>query len=99
MSISPSNGQILALVGGYDFRLNQVNRVLTSRPPGSNFKPFVYGAALEAGFPASSIINDAPFARGDYRPSNYENNFLGLITLRHALKESPISPPSGYLTN
>ena len=88
VSISPSNGQILALVGGYDFRLNQVNRVLTSRPPGSNFKPFVYGAALEAGFSASSIINDAPFARGDYRPSNYENNFLGPITLRHALKES-----------
>ena len=76
----PHNGRILALAGGYDFRWNQVNRVLTPRPPGSNFKPFVYGAALEAGFSASSIINDAPFARGDYRPNNYENNFLGPIT-------------------
>lgn len=88
VSISPNNGRVLALVGGYDFRWNQVNRVLTPRPPGSNFKPFVYGAALEAGFSASSTINDAPFARGDYRPNNYENNFLGPITLRHALKES-----------
>lgn len=88
VSMSPDDGQILALVGGYDFRWNQVNRVLTSRPPGSNFKPFVYGAALEHGYSASSIINDAPFTRGDYRPNNYENNFLGPITLRFALKES-----------
>ncbi len=88
VSMAPSNGQILALVGGYDFRWNQVNRVLTPRPPGSNFKPFVYGAALEHGYSASSVINDAPFTRGDYRPNNYENNFLGPITLRHALKES-----------
>ncbi|MCG8412754.1 MAG: transglycosylase domain-containing protein, partial [Pseudomonadales bacterium] len=88
VSMTPSNGQILALVGGYDFRWNQVNRVLTPRPPGSNFKPFVYGAALEHGYSASTVINDAPFTRGDYRPNNYENNFLGPITLRHALKES-----------
>ncbi|MBG09738.1 MAG: peptidase [Gammaproteobacteria bacterium] len=88
VSISPANGQILALVGGYDFRWNQVNRVLSPRPPGSNFKPFVYGAALEAGLSASSTVNDAPFSRGDYRPNNYENNFLGTITLRQALKES-----------
>jgi len=88
VSMSPDDGKILALVGGYDFRWNQVNRVLTPRPPGSNFKPFVYGAALENGYSASSIINDAPFTRGDYRPNNYENNFLGPITLRFALKES-----------
>lgn len=88
VSMSPDDGKILALVGGYDFRWNQVNRVLTPRPPGSNFKPFVYGAALEHGYSASSIINDAPFTRGDYRPNNYENNFLGPVTLRYALKES-----------
>lgn len=88
VSMSPANGSVLALVGGYDFRWNQVNRVLTPRPPGSNFKPFVYGAALEHGYSASDTINDAPFTRGDYRPNNYENNFLGPITLRYALKES-----------
>ena len=88
VSISPNDGSILALVGGYDFRLSQVNRVTTPRPPGSNFKPFLYAAALANGYSPASKINDAPFTRGDYRPSNYENNFLGPITLRHALRES-----------
>jgi penicillin-binding protein 1A len=86
--MSPKNGAILALVGGYDFRRSQVNRVTTPRPPGSNFKPFLYGAALENGYSAASVINDAPITRGSYRPNNYENNFLGPITLRYALKES-----------
>ncbi len=88
VSISPDDGSILALVGGYDFRLSQVNRVTTPRPPGSNFKPFLYAAALANGLSPSSTINDAPLTRGSYRPSNYENNFLGPITLRHALRES-----------
>ena len=88
VSMSPKNGAILALVGGYDFRRSQVNRVTTTRPPGSNFKPFLYGAALENGYSAASVINDAPITRGSYRPNNYENNFLGPITLRYALKES-----------
>jgi len=88
ISVSPNTGEIIALVGGYDFRRSQVNRALTARPPGSNFKPFVYGAALESGYTAASTINDAPLIRGEYRPRNYENNFLGPITLRHALKDS-----------
>ena len=88
VSMSPKNGAILALVGGYDFRRSQVNRVTTPRPPGSNFKPFLYGAALEDGYSAASVVNDAPITRGSYRPNNYENNFLGPITLRYALKES-----------
>ncbi len=88
VSLSPSDGGILALVGGYDFRRSQVNRVLTPRPPGSGFKPFVYGSALEQGWTAADIINDAPITRGDYRPGNYENDFLGPVTLRRALKES-----------
>ena len=88
VSVSPDDGSILALVGGYDFRLSQVNRVTTPRPPGSNFKPFLYAAALANGYSPASTINDAPFTRGDYRPGNYENNFLGPITLRHALRES-----------
>ena len=88
VAISPTNGEILALVGGYDFGRSQVNRAITPRPPGSNFKPFLYGAALEHGFTAASTINDAPITRGSYRPNNYENNFLGPITLRYALKQS-----------
>ncbi len=88
VSVSPTNGAILALVGGYDFNRNQVNRVFSPRPPGSNFKPFVYGAALEQGYSASSIVNDAPLTRGSYRPNNYDTTFLGPITLRFALQDS-----------
>ena len=88
VSVSPDNGDILALVGGYDFRHSQVNRALAMRQPGSGFKPFLYGAALENGYTPASLINDAPFARGDYRPQNYERNFVGPITLRNAIKDS-----------
>lgn len=88
VSVGTDSGEILALVGGYDFRRSQVNRALTSRPPGSNFKPFVYAAALENGYTAATTINDAPITRGDYRPNNYDNEFLGPVTLRHALKDS-----------
>ncbi len=88
VSVSPDNGDILALVGGYDFRYSQVNRALAVRQPGSGFKPFLYGAALENGYTAASTINDAPFSRGGYRPQNYERNFVGPITLRNAVKDS-----------
>ncbi len=88
VSVSPDNGDILALAGGYDFSLSQVNRAYSPRPPGSGFKAFLYGAALENGYSAASLINDAPFTRGSYRPGNYEGNFLGPITLRHAITDS-----------
>jgi len=88
VSVGTDSGEIQALVGGYDFRLSQVNRVLTSRPPGSNFKPFLYAAALENGYTPASTINDAPLSRGSYRPSNYDNVFVGPVTLRNALKDS-----------
>ena len=78
VSMSPQNGAILALVGGYDFRRSQVNRVTTSRPPGSNFKPFLYGAALENGYSAATVINDAPITRGSYRPNNYAVSYTHL---------------------
>jgi penicillin-binding protein 1A len=88
VSVSPDNGDILALVGGYDFQYSQVNRALASRPPGSGFKAFLYGAAIEDGFSPATLINDAPFARGEYRPQNFERNFVGPITLRNAFKDS-----------
>ncbi|MBC53121.1 MAG: peptidase [Gammaproteobacteria bacterium] len=88
VSVSPDNGDILALVGGYDFQYSQVNRALASRPPGSGFKAFLYGAAIEDGYNPATLINDAPFARGDYRPQNFERNFVGPITLRNAFKDS-----------
>ena len=48
----------------------------------------MYGTALEQGYSAASTINDAPLTRGDYRPNNYDNIFMGPITLRYALQDS-----------
>lgn len=89
VSLDPKNGAILALNGGYDFFTNSFNRVTQARrQPGSNFKPFLYSAALDNGYTAASLINDAPLARADYRPSNFEGNFMGPIRLKYALTQS-----------
>jgi penicillin-binding protein 1A len=59
VSVEVETGAVLALVGGYDFRPGQFNRATQARrQPGSAFKPFVYGAALEAGFPTSAVVYD-----------------------------------------
>ena len=60
--IDPFSGDVLALVGGFNFKTSEFNRVTQAkRQPGSAFKPIVYAAALEKGFSPNSIILDAPF--------------------------------------
>ena len=60
--LDPFNGDVLALVGGFNFKTSEFNRVTQAkRQPGSAFKPIVYAAALENGFAPNSIILDAPF--------------------------------------
>lgn len=89
VSINPNNGAILALTGGYDFYQSNFNRVTQARrQPGSNFKPFLYAAALENGYTAATLINDAPLDRSDYRPENFGGEFLGPISLKYALTNS-----------
>lgn len=89
VSLSPRDGAILALVGGYDFNTGSFNRVTQAkRQPGSNFKPFLYTAALANGYTAATLINDAPLARADYRPSNFDGEFMGPIRLKYALTQS-----------
>ncbi len=92
VAIDPNNGAIRALVGGFDYRASKFNRVTqAARQPGSSFKPFVYSAALENGFTAASLINDAPvvFADDDleniWRPENASGKFYGPTRLRKAL--------------
>ncbi|PPB83850.1 penicillin-binding protein 1A [Mycetohabitans endofungorum] len=61
VSVTPQDGAIRALVGGFDFNKNKFNHVTQAwRQPGSSFKPFVYSAALEKGLGPATIINDAP---------------------------------------
>ncbi|WP_288132397.1 penicillin-binding protein 1A [Microbulbifer sp.] len=92
ISLAPEDGAIRALVGGYDFRQSHFNRVTqAARQPGSNFKPFIYSSAIEKGYTAASIINDAPIIFEEtnladvWRPENSSGDFLGPIRLRQAL--------------
>ena len=96
VSIRPSDGAILSLVGGFDFDRSKFNHVTQAqRQPGSAFKPFIYSAALEKGFTPATIVNDAPFfvpadkAGGqDWEPKNYDGKFEGPMRIRAALARS-----------
>lgn len=95
ISLQPDDGAVFALVGGFDFGLSSFNRaVQAQRQPGSSFKPFIYSAALDAGFTAASIINDAPVVFDDpgieemWRPENYTGKYYGPTRLREALTHS-----------
>lgn len=89
VALDPNTGAIKALSGGYDFGASTFNRITQARrQPGSNFKPFLYAAALANGYTPATLINDAPLARSDYRPGNFEGNFMGPIRLKYALTQS-----------
>lgn len=95
VSISADTGAIQALLGGFDFYNSKFNRAIQAeRQPGSNFKPFIYSAALDKGFTAASMINDAPIVFDDpglesaWRPENYSGKFFGPTRLRLALTKS-----------
>ncbi len=95
VSLEPNDAAIKALVGGFDFYYSKFNRVVQAkRQPGSNFKPFIYSAALENGFTAASLVNDAPVVFDDsglentWRPENYSGKFFGPTRLRIGLMKS-----------
>lgn len=83
------NGGIKALVGGRSYADSQFNRATKARrQPGSAFKPFVYAAALEAGFTPDTIAYDEPITVKNWTPRNYGNRHVGAVTLRDALARS-----------
>ncbi|WP_417529380.1 penicillin-binding protein 1A [Marinomonas shanghaiensis] len=95
ISLNSKDGAIQALVGGFNFFENKFNRVTQSkRQPGSNFKPFIYASAIDRGYTAASIINDAPVVFNDrnletaWRPTNDGGKFYGPTRLREALYRS-----------
>jgi penicillin-binding protein 1A len=96
VAMTPQNGSIRALVGGFDFTKNKFNHVTQAwRQPGSSFKPFIYSAALEKGFTPATIVNDAPlFFDGGvtggqpWEPKNYDGTFDGPMSLRRGLAKS-----------
>jgi penicillin-binding protein 1A len=91
--LDPRNGDILALVGGRDFRQTQFNRAVRShRQPGSAFKPLLFAAALEHGFSPVSVLagleNIAPQGPDEWAPRNADAETPDTLTLRAALVES-----------
>jgi penicillin-binding protein 1A len=96
VAMNPHTGRVLAMAGGYSFRMSQYNRAVQAmRQPGSSFKPFVYSAAMDNGWTPSSRVLDAPFVDCSdttqekcYKPANYTNIFYGLSTLRFGIEQS-----------
>jgi len=99
INVNPQNGEILAVVGGVDYKKSKFNRAIQSkRSVGSAIKPFIYQIALNIGYNPASPIPDisrtfkipsnTPEEDKYWKPKNYEKNTLGLITLREALVHS-----------
>jgi penicillin-binding protein 1A len=89
MAIDNANGDVLAMVGGRDYALSQFNRATQAeRQTGSSFKPYVYTTAIENGSRPDDLILDTPVSFGGWTPHNYENDYMGAITLTTALAHS-----------
>tara|TARA_Y100001936_G_scaffold253666_1_gene319887 strand:+ start:17 stop:2467 length:2451 start_codon:yes stop_codon:yes gene_type:complete len=96
VSMDPEDGEIRALVGGFDFNRNQFNHITQAfRQPGSSFKPFIYSASLEKGFTPATVINDAPISftaketgSREWEPRNYAGKYEGPLRMREALAKS-----------
>ncbi len=95
VSLSPDNGAIKAIVGGFSFKQSQFNRATQAkRQVGSNIKPFIYSAALDNGFTLATLVNDAPINQWDkgagsvWRPANSPPKYQGPIRVRSALAQS-----------
>jgi penicillin-binding protein 1A len=83
------DGAILAMVGGVDHDKSPFNRVVQAhRQPGSSFKAFVYGAAVEHGAKPTDIRQDAPISYAGWNPENYGHGYAGAVTLASALARS-----------
>jgi penicillin-binding protein 1A len=94
VALDPLTGHVRAMIGGRDFRQSKFDRArLAKRQAGSSFKPFVYTSAIASGIPASHIVVDAPVvypqvSGEDWRPTNFEPEFKGPMTLREGLVTS-----------
>lgn len=87
--ILEEEGAIRALIGGNDYASSVYNRATQAkRQPGSVFKPFVYLAAVEAGYRPEEGIEDEQIKIGRYEPTNYKDRYLGLVTLTEAMARS-----------
>ena len=105
VAIDNRTGHVLAMVGGYDFERSRFNRATQAfRQLGSLFKGVLYAAAVDQGHTTTSILRDEPVSfqvgpgQPRYRPSNYDYEFKGPVTLRYALETSR-NVPAVWLMN
>jgi penicillin-binding protein 1A len=89
IALDAATGAVRAMVGGRDHAQSSFNRaVMARRQPGSAFKPFVWLAALEKGVRPDDTVLDAPIRIGNWRPADFERQYLGEITVEEALAQS-----------
>ncbi|MCP9493803.1 MAG: PBP1A family penicillin-binding protein [Pyrinomonadaceae bacterium MAG19_C2-C3] len=89
-SENAKNGEVVAMIGGYDFNTNKFNNATQAyRQTGSAFKPFVYTAAVEWGLSPDSLVSGAPMRRGSWQPHNYDGSTShGNVPMKTALAKS-----------
>ncbi len=84
-----NNGNVVAMVGGFDFQESQFNRAYQAyRQPGSSFKPLIYSAAIDKGYTQTTVLFDMPITIKDWEPKNYDGTYKGAVVLRDALSSS-----------
>ncbi|MEW6051013.1 MAG: PBP1A family penicillin-binding protein [Candidatus Zixiibacteriota bacterium] len=94
VAIDNATGDVLSMVGGRSFEESEFNRAVQAlRQPGSSFKPFVYTACIDNGYKTTDIVDDNPLVLDipgskQWRPHNFDDQFLGPITIRDALRLS-----------
>ncbi len=93
IAMDVNTGRVLAMQGGFSYQDSVFNRATqATRQPGSNFKPFVYAAALDSGFTPATIVIDAPIevdtGNGIWRPQNASQKFYGPTPLRTGIVRS-----------
>lgn len=75
MTLNSHTGEIVTMVGGYDFLTNKFNNAFQAyRQTGSAFKPFIYSAAIEWGMTPDTVVSGAPISIGDWQPHNYDGS-------------------------
>lgn len=102
VAIDPKTGQVLALVGSYDWsdtETGRINMAVRPRQPGSSFKPIIYGKAFEEKLiTPSTQLDDEAVSFGNYKPRNYDNKFRGKVLARFALANS-LNIPAVHVMN
>jgi penicillin-binding protein 1A len=90
VSLNAKNGEVAAMVGGYDYHTSKFNNATQGlRQTGSAYKPFIYTAAVEWGMTPEMMVSGAPIKRGGWMPHNYDGSLShGNVPMKTALAKS-----------